>query len=65
MSQPIPSDDCKRHKVIIDDENYYLIVGKTFVEITCPFENRPENYEKRRLLNILCGEISKVMEIQN
>ena len=44
------------------EENYYLIVGKTSVMATCPFENRPENRQHRLAVESLCEAISGVLE---
>ena len=35
------SEDCVKKTIIIDNENYYLVVGKSFVMATVPRENDP------------------------
>lgn len=47
-------ENVERRKVIVDDEHWYLTVGDRSLTVTCPFENRPENREKRLVLDILC-----------
>ncbi len=54
-------EPCKRKRITINNENFYLVVGKTFVDCTVPHENRPENLELRNVVDTLCGEISKMM----
>jgi len=55
----------KRRRVEINGENYYLLLSDNHIDITVPFENRPENVETRVLLNTLCKEISKLMKLRN
>lgn len=55
-------DDCIRKKVVIADENWYLIVGKTFVLPTCPRENDPAMTTTRSLIDFICEQISKILE---
>jgi len=51
---------CKRIKVIIDKENYYVTVGKEFVHVTLPHENR--NLMKP-VMDTICEVITQ--ELQN
>jgi len=46
-------------KIIIDGENYYLVVGKNFVHATTPHENRPENEKLRRIVDAICHEVTE------
>lgn len=55
----------KRRRIEIAGENYYLFVGDRHVDCTIPHENRPENIEQRVLINTLCKEISKLMQLRN
>jgi len=50
-------DDC----IEIDGQNYYLVVGDSFVDLTMPHQNRPENVKQRMTLDKLCVEISQMM----
>lgn len=50
---------CTRHKVVIDGENFYLVVGENFCHATTPYENRPENEKTRRVVDTLCEEITR------
>ncbi len=56
-----PPEECVRKKVVIAGENYYLVVGRSFVDVTVAHENRPENLEKRLMLQTLCDEITSVL----
>ena len=49
---------CKRHKITIDGENFYLIVGDNWVRVTTPYENRPENHKLRVIVDTLCAAIT-------
>lgn len=60
MTQPIPNDDGKRKKVVVDDENWYLTIGKKFLTVTVPHENRPDRREKRLVLDVLCEHVYSV-----
>jgi len=50
---------CKRIKAVIDNENFYFVIGENFVHATCPYENRPENHKLRVIVDTICLEISK------
>ena len=51
----------KRKRIELWDQNWYLTVTKTSVDITVPFENRPEQLDLRLTVERLCSEISKLM----
>lgn len=51
---------CIRKRIKIDNENYYLIVGKDFIHATCPRENAPENVKVRAILDQVCEAISAI-----
>lgn len=55
----------KRRRIEIAGENYYIFVGDSHVDVTLPYENRPEHIEQRVLVNTLCKEISKLMQLRN
>jgi len=55
-------DTCTRTLVKIADENFYLVVGETFVMCTVPRENDPIMSEKRMIVETLCGAITAQME---
>ena len=57
-----PPEACVRKRVVISGENYYLVVGRSFVDVTVAHENRPENLEKRLMLQTLCDEITSVLK---
>lgn len=52
---------CKRKRVEIAGENYYLIVGKDWVQATVPRENAPENNDTRVVVETLCREITGLL----
>lgn len=52
--------DCKRHKAVLrNGSNFYFIMGKDFIQCSPPFENRPENYKIRMILDDFCDAITK------
>jgi hypothetical protein len=51
-----------RRRVEIDGENYYIVVTPNSVTITTPFENRPENIQRRLVIDRLADEITATME---
>jgi hypothetical protein len=53
-------DDCKRRQITIDDEHFYLIIGRDFVHATVPHENRLENQKLRQLVDTICATITAV-----
>ena len=55
-------EDAVRRKVVIDGENFYLVIGKNFAHGTTPYENRPENEKVRRIVDTICEEITRVQE---
>lgn len=57
----IPSDACRRFKVVIDKENYYLTVGQNFVDATVPRENSRDNEKLRIIVDTLCSAITKAL----
>lgn len=57
----IPSDDCKRYKVVIDGENFYLTVGANFAEATVPRENSRDKEKLRKIVDTLCKTITKAL----
>lgn len=55
-------DKCTKRTVVINNENYYLVVGDKFVQVTVPRENDPVMSETRQIAETLCDEITDVME---
>lgn len=62
MSQDYEEERCIRKRITINDENYYLVVGDTFVMATVPYENRPERMKERQVVESLCTEITSLLE---
>ena len=57
----IEEQTCVRRRVEIGGENFYVIVGKDFVQATIPHENRPDNMQLREVVEVLCGAITEMM----
>jgi hypothetical protein len=55
-------ENCTRQVITIDGENYYLVVGETFVTTVCPRENSPAMTKTRAILNDICGAVTAIME---
>lgn len=55
-------EDCVRKKITINSENFYLVIGKTFLAVTVPRENRPEQSELRNVLEQVCATVNEVRE---
>ena len=53
---------CQRHKIQINGENFYLVIGKTFVCCTVPDENKAKTLLLRKIVDELCENISGIME---
>jgi len=53
-------ENAVRRKVMIDNEAFYLVIGKNFAHSTTPYENRPENEKVRRIVDTICEEITRV-----
>jgi len=58
----IEQEKCTRQLVKIDGENYYIVVGDTFVFPTIPRENDPAMSKTRQIVETICGAITAVME---
>lgn len=58
-------EKCVRRKLEIDGENYYLVIGKGFLHITCPRENDSSMSKERTALERLCQEVNLVREEMN
>jgi len=56
---------CKRRRLTIGGENFYLVVGKRFIDATVPHENRPENRELRKIMDTVCAEATELLELLN
>jgi len=59
MSQPF--EDAIRKCIKIDNENFYITVGKKFVTITIPHENRKEHEKLRQTVDSICDAITQAL----
>lgn len=50
--------NCIRSKAVIDNENFYVTIGKTFVSATIPTENTEDRRTLRLIVDTLCDCIS-------
>ena len=55
-------EDCTKKTVIIEKENYYLLVGDDFAMVTVPRENDPMMSTTRMIAEIICSEITDLMQ---
>jgi len=46
----------------IEDENFYLVVGETFAQVTVPRENDPLMSKTRMIAETICSEITIELE---
>ena len=58
-------ESCKRKRINIGGENFYLVVGKRFIDATVPHENRPENQDLRNTMDAVCAETTELLELLN
>ena len=58
-------EECKRKRMEINGKNFYLVVGKDFIEATVPHENRPESLDLRNIVDTLCTEASELLRELN
>lgn len=56
------SEPCVRKRIVVGGENYYLIMGKNFVQATVPYENRPDRLQERAIVEAICEAITEMME---
>lgn len=56
---------CERRRVVINKENYYITVGKTFVHGTVPYENRKDREDERLVVETICKEITRSLRRQH
>ena len=52
-----------RKRISLNGQNFYLIVTKTSVDCTVPYENRSGQRELRETVDRLCSEISELMQV--
>ena len=57
----IEVEDCVRHKIVIDGEAGYLTLGKTFVSVTLPDENKFEVQKARHAVDAVCNKLTDIM----
>jgi hypothetical protein len=55
-------EDCTKKTVIIEGENYYLLVGDDFAMVTVPRENDPMMSTTRMIAETICSEITELMQ---
>lgn len=55
---------CKRHKVNVDGECYYLLYGKDICMVKHAFENRPENDKLTAVLGAICAKITEIKQTE-
>lgn len=55
-------EDCKRIRLTVKGQNCYMIVGKNFIDVTVPYENRPESMELRQIISEICDAASTLLE---
>ena len=55
-------EDCTKKTVIIEKENYYLLVGDDFAMVTVPRENDPMMSTTRMIAETICAEITELMQ---
>lgn len=58
----LEGESATRQMVQIDGENYYIVVGESFVMATVPRENTPAMSKTREIVETICGAITAVME---
>lgn len=56
----IPSEDCVRRRIVIDGENYYLLIGKDFLDVTVARENSPDQSKVRNIVKQICDAVTEV-----
>lgn len=56
------SEDCTKKTVVIESENYYILVGDDFAMVTVPRENDPTMSKTRIIAETICSEISTELE---
>lgn len=62
MSKPIEeAGDCTRKAITIDGENFYVIVGDDFAQVTVPRENDPLISGTRKVAERVCDTITELM----
>jgi len=57
--------NCTRRRVEISGENYYILVGNDFVMGTVPRENDPIMSETRKIVELICEEITEIMQLRS
>ena len=52
-------EDCIRTRFTVAGENYYLVTGETFVDVTCPRENAPDRRGVAEAMDAICRVITQ------
>lgn len=55
-------ESCRRVRLKIHNENYYITVGKDFFHVTCPRENDPNMKREREALEIVSQAVNKILK---
>ena len=58
-------EKCTRKRLEILGNNYYVVVGKTFAQVTVPFENDPKRKNERIVAEGICDGISEILREEN
>lgn len=53
--------DCRRVRVKLNGENYYLTLGDDFILVTVPDENKFDRANERMLLESLCSGTTRAL----
>lgn len=54
-------EDCRRVRVKIDGQNYYVVLGQRSISITVPRENSMEMERERRLFETICALVTEAL----
>lgn len=52
-------EDCVVTRFKFKGQTFYLMTGETFVDVTCPYENREDMLAVRLAMNAICEAISE------
>lgn len=55
-------EECKRHRITVDNENFYVIIGEKFIDIKGPYEHRPENKKLWETLHQICEGLTSILK---
>lgn len=52
-------ENCTRTRFTFAGENYYLVTGDTFVDVTCPRENSPDRINIQAAMDAICRVVTR------